>query len=100
MAVVLIQQPPEGVTLEMVEQLGMEMGVHENPPDGLIVHTAIAGPDGPEIIDVWESQQHYERFRDARLLPAIAKMTAASAAEVPQPRDPQFYDVVDLVRGR
>ena len=39
----------------------------EEPPQGLLVH--IAGPteEGIRVIDVWESQLAWERFRDQRL---------------------------------
>jgi len=56
------------------------MGVRENPPDGCIVHTAGALPDGGfRIFDVWESREHFERFLQDRLMPAIQEVAGADA---------------------
>ena len=61
------------------------MGVRENPPEGCIVHTAGALPDGSfRIFDVWETREHFERFMQDRLMPAI-KQVAGDAAGAPPP---------------
>ncbi len=50
----------------IVEQLGPE------PPDGLIVHLAIERAEGGlRYLDVWESEEHCERFIEERLHPVV-----------------------------
>jgi hypothetical protein len=49
-----------------------KMDFDNEPPDGMIAHTAGADESGQwRIIDVWESRDHYDRFRQDRLGPAI-----------------------------
>ncbi|HVN41453.1 MAG TPA: hypothetical protein VMT50_01630 [Steroidobacteraceae bacterium] len=40
-------------------------------PPGQLIHTAGASPGGWTVIAVYESQQGYEHFRDATLLPRL-----------------------------
>lgn len=56
-------------------------------PDGLIVHTAGPTDEGVRIIDVWESEEAWERFRAERLAPAIAALGGPSRPE------PTFRDL-------
>jgi hypothetical protein len=51
------------------------------PPLGLILH--IAGPtdEGVRIIDLWESEEAWGRFRAERLAPAIAALGGPSRPE-------------------
>jgi len=50
-------------------------------PAGLLLH--IAGPteEGFRIIDLWESERAWQRFRDERLAPAIAALGGPSRPE-------------------
>ena len=59
------------------------MNIRENPPDGALVHTAGATPDGGfRVFDVWESREHMERFMQERLMPAV-QAVAGTDAEPP-----------------
>jgi hypothetical protein len=51
----------------------------EGPPPGLLVH--IAGPteEGIRVIDLWESQLAWERFRDQRLTELLRATEPAQA---------------------
>jgi hypothetical protein len=57
------------------------------PPEGLVVHVAGPTDDGVRIIDIWESEEAWERFRAERLAPAIAALGGPSRPE------PTFRDV-------
>ena len=47
-------------------------GLGDDPPQGLIVHVAIERAEGGlRYIDVWESEQHFERFAEERLHPVV-----------------------------
>lgn len=73
-------------------------GVGDPPPDGLIVHVAGERGAGFRIIDVWESEDAYNRFRDERLRPAVeAALGADAMAQGPPPID--ALDVHHLVKG-
>ena len=81
MPVAVIQDWAEGGhDTSNYDAISERMGVRENPPDGCIVHTAGALPDGGfRIFDVWESREHFDR--EDRLMPAIQEVvTDASAA--------------------
>lgn len=57
------------------------------PPEGLIVHAAGPTDEGVRIIDVWESEEAWERFRAERLQQAIAALGGPSRPE------PTFRDL-------
>jgi hypothetical protein len=72
MAIVVIQEPPIQISAEMYDATTSRLGIDDDPPDGLIAHTAGADRDGKwRIIDVWDSQDAFDRFRGERLGPAI-----------------------------
>lgn len=62
-------------------------GLVDPPPTGLLVHVAGPTDEGVRIIDVWESEEAWERFRAERLAPAIAALGGPSRPE------PTFRDL-------
>ena len=56
-------------------------GLMDPAPAGLLLH--IAGPteEGFRIIDLWDSEQAWERFRAERLAPAMAALGGPSRPE-------------------
>ena len=99
MPVVLTQDLP--VPVDMLSQVSKEMGVAEDPPEGLIVHVIVPRGETSRVIDIWESQAHFERFREDRLEPAINKVMQTVGAAPPENMpEPTFDEAVDLVRGR
>jgi hypothetical protein len=99
MAVLLTQDLP--VKREDVEAVSAEMDVRNNPPEGLILHTFTLTEQGVHVVDVWESSSHYDRFRDARLMPAMGKVMAerGTALQGPPP-EPQLTEAFDVIVGR
>ena len=61
-----------GGTAEMYEAVDRNLGVESDPPEGLIFHSAGPIDGGWGIIDFWESREHFDRFAESRLGPAIA----------------------------
>jgi len=55
--------------------------------DGIIIHTAGEGPNGFRIVDVWESQEHFDRFIEEKVMPA------AQAIGAPQGLEPQIWEL-------
>ena len=50
-------------------------GLGDDPPKGLIVHLAIERPEGGlRYIDVWESEDDWNRFADGRLHSVVHPM--------------------------
>jgi hypothetical protein len=97
MPIAALQMMPGG-TSEQYEQIGEKMfGVRSSDfssaeaPDGLIMHSAGPTDDGWYVYDIWESQDHFERFVQERLMPAIQEMGASMGAQ------PQFYEIHNLV---
>jgi hypothetical protein len=47
-------------------------GLGSEPPKGLITHIAIARPEGGlRYIDVWDSEEDWDRFAEERLHPVV-----------------------------
>ncbi len=46
----------------------------EDTPEGPITHTAWFTEDGLKVVDVWRSQEEYERFARERLMPATQEV--------------------------
>ncbi len=77
MAAGLVMQFSAGGRAEydaVMTQLGLgSPGVQETQPwpDGIISHVAGATDGGWCVVDIWQSQEHFERFFGERLSPAM-----------------------------
>jgi hypothetical protein len=90
----------EGVTEESYRQLTEAMFGNypmreDQSPDGLIVHTAGQSEQGWYVYDLWESQDHFQRFVADKLGPAIESTGAGGGARP----EPQFFPIETLVKG-
>jgi hypothetical protein len=65
------------------------VGLTDPTPDGLILHLAGPTDEGFRIIDVWNSEQAWQRFQAERLQPAIAAFGGPARPE------PTFRDLHD-----
>ena len=55
------------------------IGRRYTPPDGRIIHTAGATPDGGlRVFDVWESRDHIEPFCAERLMPMMGEVLSGA----------------------
>ena len=88
------------VSREDLEALSVAAGSVENPPEGLIVHTATETAGGVRVVDIWESQAQFEKFRDERLMAGLQKVAAERGLEVSGPPEPTFEEAFDVVKGR
>jgi hypothetical protein len=84
-----------GGTQEQYEAVNAEMGVEENPPDGLIFHSAGPTEGGWNVIDFWESREAFDRFQQERLGPAIA----ALGDDGPPPPNVKEFEVYNTISG-
>jgi hypothetical protein len=99
MTILLEQHLP--VPRAMIEQVSAKMGVHSNPPAGLLIHIATEEEGGVHIVDVWNTQADYEAFEASQLNPAIASVAAANGMEIPAdgPK-PTFTEAFDVLVGK
>ena len=101
MAVILQQVMPEGVSLEMLDEVTDEMGADSDPPDGILVHSHFEQDGRIRIVDVWESQEAFEAFREARLMPAMQAVARRHGMDAPPGQaEESILPVHRLVRGR
>ena len=75
MAICVMQTWSEHGPGEIYQGVNEKMNFPEEPIDGLIVHTAGDTPDGFRILDVWESQDHFDRFFQGKLSDAVLEVT-------------------------
>jgi hypothetical protein len=62
--------------------------------DGLLVHLARATATGFQVVEVWESKDHCERFEAEHVGPVLAAMSGGSPGDRPVARE---FDVRGLV---
>ena len=68
----------------------------EQSPEGLIIHSAGQSDQGYYVYDIWESKEHFQRFLEGQLGPAVEEL-GADAGGSPTP---QFFGIETLVWGR
>jgi hypothetical protein len=102
MTVLMQQTMPEGTTLEFLDEVTREMGVETDPPDGLVVHTHFEEGGRVRVVDVWDSPEAFEAFRDGTLMPAMQKVASDRGMDMTQAPPPEvtMTAVAGLVRGR
>lgn len=76
-----------GATLEQYDQVNERMGTEK--PEGVHAHIAGKTDGGVQVIEVWDSPEHVERYMDAGLGQALQD------AGVPEPTVTEF-DVHNL----
>jgi hypothetical protein len=88
MAVVIVHQGPT-LTREKYDQVVQRFtpgrGRMESPSDwpaaGLLVHATGQGEDGFRVVDVWESEEAFQRFGD-HLMPILQELGVTDQPEV------------------
>jgi hypothetical protein len=92
MAVVVIQDFES--TRDEYDQVVEKLDAESNPPDGVIVHTGMdIGGGKMRVVDVWESEDAYQKFVQERLIPIIAEVSP----DAPQ-ADIQVHEVIEMVK--
>ena len=74
-----------GVTQDQYNQVMRNLDLDKNPPAGGIFHVAGFTTGVLRVLDVWESQQSFEKFQKDRLMAAIHKAGITTQPKV------QFY---------
>jgi hypothetical protein len=100
MAVMTVQEfEVEGDDLSTTnyDSVSARLNAEADPPAGLIVHTAgFTGRGQFRIIDVWESEQSWQSFRDGRLAAAVQPLM--ESGEGAPPSAEYSYELHDLIK--
>jgi hypothetical protein len=97
MAIVRMVSPDE-VTYDVYQQVEDKLDVENNPPQGLIVHTASVVDGKLKIVDIWESEEDAQRFGQERLGPAIESVAGPDMGGPPRPDQVAIYEIKSMVR--
>lgn len=77
----------KGVSEEQYDRIVNNLDMDTRPPIGGILHIAGFTDGTLRVLDIWESQQMFERFQKDRLTPAAVKAGVSGQPKV------QFYPV-------
>ena len=95
MPIVMVHDSP-GTTQEQYEQVGARLSdgrglnsLSDWPVDGILSHTAGPTDAGWRVIDVWESEEAYQRF---------GEVIGPVLQEIGYPGQPQLFAVHNFVK--
>jgi hypothetical protein len=77
----------EGGTQKQYEAVHGRMNVDNDPPAGLIFHSAGPIDAGWGVIDFWESREAFDRFAAERLQPVIQELGSDAMPGPPNIRE-------------
>ena len=84
MAVGTITRFSEGMGADQYDAVTREMGIADEPPEGLIFHSAGELEGRFQVFNVWKTPENFERFTQDRLRPAqVAVMGEERVAALP-----------------
>jgi hypothetical protein len=94
---VLMENRISDSTPEIYDAVSAKLDIEKDPPAGCIVHTAIAEEGGGmRIVDVWESREAFESFRDQRLMPTVQEVLSERGITPAGPPTYEFSELHDL----
>jgi hypothetical protein len=73
----------DGGTQEQYDAVHGAMDIDNDPPAGLIFHSAGPIDGGWGVIDFWESRGHFDRFVESRLQPALGELGESAFTSPP-----------------
>ena len=78
---------------EQYDSVNAKIDPASNPPAGLLMHVGAVSGSSVHIVDVWESEQQFNDFRDSRLGPAVGEVMGEAAG----PPNIQVLEVHDFI---
>jgi hypothetical protein len=81
-------------TAEQYDAVDAQLGVEADPPEGLIFHAAGPIRSGWGILDFWESREHFDRFFESRVGPAMAELGDRAPQGPPDIREFPVHKVI------
>ncbi len=90
---VAIEQRFEGATLEQYDRIVELMGLSDSVShiDGAIFHWVAKTDDGIVVVDVWETDEHFDRFAEEQIGPY------SQQAGITEPPVMTRYDVHNML---
>lgn len=85
MAVVMTFSWPE-ITPDVYDAVRQRVRWEEDAPDGCVLHAAWFVHGGLNVMDIWESEDHFNRFIEARIAPVLK-----GELGVQSDPEPKFY---------
>ena len=76
-----------GGTQQQYEAVHGHMDIDNDPPAGLVFHSAGPIDGGWGVIDFWESADAFDRFEQGRLMPAVGELGDRAFPGPPDRRD-------------
>ena len=92
MATVMLMEWP-GVSPDQYNRVMNNLGLDTNPATGGIFHVAGFTGGSLRVLDIWDSQQAFERFQKDRLTQAVQKAGITSQPKV------QYFPVHNMYAG-
>jgi hypothetical protein len=78
----------------------VKAAIGDEQPKGLVAHLVVQVEGGLRHIDVWDSQEDWQRFHHDRVEPAVhAVLTRAGFTQLPQGPPVTELDLVDVWLG-
>ncbi|MGZ6639718.1 MAG: hypothetical protein ACXVII_43745 [Solirubrobacteraceae bacterium] len=85
-----------GGTQQQYDALHALLDTENNPPEGIIFHSAGPIEEGWGVIDFWESRAHFDRFVEQRLQPALQGLGDQA---LPGPSEIKEFPVYNIVKS-
>ena len=84
MAIGLLNRFSEQAGAAEYDKVSAVLDIQGSPPDGLIFHSAGELEGVFQVFNIWESREHFDRFREERLVPAMKEaMGEEMVAQMP-----------------
>jgi hypothetical protein len=84
----------DGGTQEQYEALHSLMNIDQNPPEGLILHSAGPIDGGWGVIDFWESREAFDRFMASTLGPAAQQLGDQGFTSQPDVKEFPVHNII------
>jgi hypothetical protein len=91
MAIGLLNRFSEQAGAAEYDKVSAVVNTKGSPPDGLIFHSAGELEGVFQVFNIWESREHFDRFREERLIPAMKE--AMGEEMVAQMPDADYLEV-------
>lgn len=85
----------KGGTQEQYDAMNAQMNVEADLPEGLIFHAAGPIEDGWGVLDFWESREHFDRFLESRIVPAIQELGDRAPQSPPEIKEFPVYNTIE-----
>ena len=96
MAVIIVTELPSDITAEDYTKIS-EIVERNGSPEGLLFHSGFITGNHIQVVDAWESRDHYNAFRNAQLLPALGLVMGNRLAQIGTPPSPAEHEPLDLL---